>query len=132
MSTSYATILQRLCRDYTNHRMPFDEYRTRRKAVLEKVDEQFNGVYGPLVGMDVKGGTQAGKKIAESLKMFYHVAHIGDVRSMVIHPASTTHSQIPSEDRAKAGITDGYVRLCIGIENADDIIADLSQALDQI
>ncbi len=47
MSTSYATILQRLCRDYTNHRMPFDEYRTRRKAVLEKVDEQFNGVYEP-------------------------------------------------------------------------------------
>tara|TARA_R110000868_G_scaffold262401_2_gene521072 strand:+ start:49247 stop:50518 length:1272 start_codon:yes stop_codon:yes gene_type:complete len=98
----------------------------------ELAEKQFNGVYGPLVGMDVKGGTQAGKKIAESLKMFYHVAHIGDVRSMVIHPASTTHSQIPSEDRAKAGITDGYVRLCIGIENADDIIADLSQALDQI
>ncbi|MFT7434078.1 MAG: O-acetylhomoserine (thiol)-lyase [Alphaproteobacteria bacterium] len=98
----------------------------------ELAEKQFNGVYGPLVGMDVIGGTDAGKKIAESLKIFYHVAHIGDVRSMVIHPASTTHSQIPSEDRAKAGITDGYVRLCIGIENVDDIIADLSQALDQI
>jgi O-acetylhomoserine (thiol)-lyase len=96
-------------------------------------EKQFdNDTYGAMVGMDVKGGTEAGKKIAESLKMFYHVAHIGDVRSMVIHPASTTHSQIPSEERAKAGVTDGYVRLCIGIEHVDDIIADLNQALDQI
>ena len=85
-----------------------------------------------MVGMDVKGGTEAGKKVVESLKMFYHVAHIGDVRSMAIHPASTTHSQIPAKEREKAGITDGYVRLCIGIEHADDIIADLSQALDKI
>lgn len=100
------------------------------KDVAEK---QFNdGMYGGMVGMDVKGGTTAGQKVVESLKMFYHVAHIGDVRSMAIHPASTTHSQIPSEDRLKAGVTDGYVRLCIGIENVDDIIADLSQALDKI
>lgn len=99
----------------------------------ELAEKQFdNGYYGAIVGMDVKGGTEAGKKVVESLKMFYHVAHIGDVRSMAIHPASTTHSQIPSKEREKAGITDGYVRLCIGIEHADDIIADLSQALDQI
>lgn len=99
----------------------------------ELAEKQFdNNSYGAMIGMDVKGGTEAGKKVVESLKMFYHVAHIGDVRSMAIHPASTTHSQIPTEDRLKAGITDGYVRLCIGIEHADDIIADLSQALDQI
>ncbi|MAI08672.1 MAG: O-acetylhomoserine aminocarboxypropyltransferase [Magnetococcales bacterium] len=99
----------------------------------ELAEKQFdNGYYGAMVGMDVKGGTEAGKKVVESLKMFYHVAHIGDVRSMAIHPASTTHSQIPAKEREKAGITDGYVRLCIGIEHADDIIADLSQALDKI
>ena len=99
----------------------------------ELAEKQFGGDhYGALVGMDVKGGTVAGKKVVESLKMFYHVAHIGDVRSMAIHPASTTHSQIPSQERLKAGITDGYVRLCIGIEHPDDIIADLSQALDKI
>lgn len=99
----------------------------------ELAEKQFDGGhYGAMVGMDVKGGTEAGKKVVECLKMFYHVAHIGDVRSMAIHPASTTHSQIPTQEREKAGITDGYVRLCIGIEHADDIIADLSQALDQI
>lgn len=99
----------------------------------ELAEKQFdNGYYGAMVGMDVKGGTEAGKKVVESLKMFYHVAHIGDVRSMAIHPASTTHSQIPAKEREKAGITDGYVRLCIGIEHADDIIADLSQALEKI
>lgn len=101
-----------------------------RKDWVEKYFK--DGMYGPMVGVDVKGGTEAGQKVVEALKLFYHVANIGDVRSMAIHPASTTHSQIPSEDREKAGITDGYVRLCIGIEDKRDIIADLSQALDQI
>lgn len=95
----------------------------------EWADKYMGGYYGPMVGAEVKGGTEAGQKVVESLKLFYHVANIGDVRSMAIHPASTTHSQVPSDVRAKGGITDGYVRLCIGIEHIDDIIADLDQAL---
>jgi O-acetylhomoserine (thiol)-lyase len=62
--------------------------------------------------------------------MFYHVANIGDARSLAIHPASTTHSQLSPEDRLLTGVSDGYVRLSIGIEHIDDILADLAQALD--
>lgn len=91
-----------------------------------------NGMYGPMVGVELKGGTAAGQAFVENSKLFYHVANIGDVRSMAIHPASTTHSQIPEEDRAKAGIPAGYVRLCIGIENIDDLLEDLKQTLDSI
>ena len=61
--------------------------------------------------------------------MFYHVANIGDARSLAIHPASTTHSQLTPEEQARTGVTDGYVRLSVGIEHIDDIIADLDQAL---
>jgi len=64
------------------------------------------------------------------LKMFYHVANIGDARSLAIHPATTTHSQLTEEELLAAGVTPGYVRLSIGIEHPDDIIADLKQALD--
>jgi O-acetylhomoserine (thiol)-lyase len=63
------------------------------------------------------------------LKMFFHVANIGDARSLAIHPASTTHSQLSTEEQIQTGVTDGYVRLSIGIEHIDDIIADLDQAL---
>ncbi len=63
--------------------------------------------------------------------MFYHVANIGDARSLAIHPATTTHSQLTEEELLAAGVTPGYVRLSIGIEHPDDIIADLNQALNQ-
>ena len=63
--------------------------------------------------------------------MFYHVANIGDARSLAIHPATTTHSQLNEEELLAAGVTPGYVRLSIGIEHSDDIIADLKQALDE-
>lgn len=98
-----------------------------------KADRLFNnGVYGPMVGVEIKGGAAAGKAFVENSELFYHVANIGDVRSMAIHPASTTHSQIPPEDRLKAGIPEGYVRLCIGIENIDDLLTDLEQTLNKI
>ena len=84
----------------------------------------------PFIGIEVKGGVEAGKKFIEALKMFYHVANIGDARSLAIHPATTTHSQLTEEELLAAGVTPGYVRLSIGIEHPDDIIADLKQALD--
>ena len=95
-------------------------------------EKYLGGKFGAMVGVDVKGGVKGGKGLVENLKLFYHVANIGDVRSMAIHPASTTHSQIPADLRAKGGITDGYVRLCIGIEHADDILNDLDKALAKI
>lgn len=88
------------------------------------------GGFGGLVGFEMKGGKDAGRRFIDSLKLFYHVANIGDTRSLAIHPASTTHSQLSDEDLAATGTTPGYVRLSIGIEHADDIIADISQALD--
>jgi O-acetylhomoserine (thiol)-lyase len=90
-----------------------------------------SGGNGALVGIEVKGGVEAGKKFIESLKMFYHVANIGDARSLAIHPATTTHSQLTEEELLAAGVTPGYVRLSIGIEHPDDIIGDLDQALNE-
>ncbi len=80
---------------------------------------------GAVMSFELKGGLEAGKKFVEGLKLFSHVANIGDVRSLVIHPASTTHSQLSSEDQLHAGITPGMVRLSIGLENIKDIKADL-------
>jgi O-acetylhomoserine (thiol)-lyase len=85
---------------------------------------------GGLVGFELGGGVDAGRKFIDSLKMLYHVANIGDARSLAIHPASTTHSQLTESEQAATGVTPGYVRLSIGIEHIDDIIADLGQALD--
>jgi len=85
---------------------------------------------GGLVGFELAGGAKAGARFIDALKMFYHVANIGDSRSLAIHPASTTHSQLSEEEQAASGVTPGYVRLSIGIEHIDDIIGDLTQALD--
>jgi len=97
-----------------------------------RADTYMNGGYGGLVGFELSGGKEAGQKFIESLKMFYHVANIGDARSLAIHPASTTHSQLTPEEQLATGVTDGYVRLSIGIEHIDDIIADLDQALGAV
>jgi O-acetylhomoserine (thiol)-lyase len=87
--------------------------------------------FGGLVGFELKGGAAAGRAFIDALELFYHVANIGDARSLAIHPASTTHSQLDEETQLKTGVSPGYVRLSIGIEHIDDIIADLSQALDK-
>ena len=87
------------------------------------------GGFGGLVGFELRGGREAGARFIDALKMFYHVANIGDVRSLAIHPASTTHSQLSPADQLASGVTPGYVRLSVGIEHIDDIIADLDQAL---
>ena len=84
------------------------------------------------MGFEIKGGIEEGKKFINALEMVYHVANIGDSRSLAIHPGSTTHSQLNEEELLAAGITPGYVRLSIGLEHADDIIADFEQALAKI
>jgi O-acetylhomoserine (thiol)-lyase len=85
--------------------------------------------YGGLVGFGIKGGLEAGKKFINSVKLFSHVANIGDAKSLVIHPASTTHQQLTTEEQAATGVTPDYIRLSIGLEDAEDIIEDLDQAL---
>lgn len=96
-----------------------------------RADAALKGGYSGLMGFELQGGVAAGKKFIDSLKMLYHVANIGDARSLAIHPASTTHSQLSAEEQLASGVTEGYVRLSIGIEHVEDIIADLKQALDQ-
>ena len=77
------------------------------------------------MAFELKGGIEAGKKFINSLELISHLANIGDVRTLAIHPASTTHSQLTPEEQIAAGVTPGMVRLCIGIETLDDILADL-------
>jgi len=84
---------------------------------------------GGLLGFEIAGGIEAGRRFINALQMFYHVANIGDARSLAIHPASTTHSQLTEAEQLATGVTPGYVRLSIGLEHIDDILADLSQAL---
>lgn len=95
----------------------------------ERADSLLRGGYGGLVGFELAAGRDAGRRFIDALQLFYHVANIGDARSLAIHPASTTHSQLTPEDQAKTGVTQGYIRLSVGIEHIDDILADLDQAL---
>jgi O-acetylhomoserine (thiol)-lyase len=94
-----------------------------------RADAYLKGGYGGLVGFELAIGRAAGERFINALKMLYHVANIGDSRSLAIHPASTTHSQLTPEEQLKTGVSDGYVRLSVGIEYIDDIVADLDQAL---
>jgi len=101
------------------------------ETISARAQKYLKGGNGPMVGIELKGGLEAGQKFIESLKMFYHVANIGDVRSLAIHPASTTHSQLNEKELLASGVTQSYVRLCIGLEHIDDIIEDLDQALNK-
>jgi O-acetylhomoserine (thiol)-lyase len=85
--------------------------------------------FGGLVGFGIKGGLEAGKKFINSVKLLSHLANIGDAKSLVIHPASTTHQQLTPAEQAETGVTPDYIRLSIGIEDAQDIRADIDQAL---
>ena len=96
----------------------------------ENADKYLNGNYGSMIGIEVKNGVEGGKAFIDALQLHYHVANIGDSRSLAIHPASTTHSQLSAEEQLKAGVTPGYVRLCVGIEHVEDIIEDLKIGLD--
>jgi O-acetylhomoserine (thiol)-lyase len=88
-----------------------------------------NGMYGAIIGFGIKGGREAGKRFIDSLGLFSLLANIGDAKSLVIHPASTTHQQLTPEEQLATGVTDDFVRLSVGLEDINDIIADLDGAL---
>ena len=104
--------------------LPSSRYHDLAKKYLEP------GMFGALVGFGVKGGIEGGKKFIEKLKLFSHLANIGDAKSLAIHPATTTHSQLTAEEQVASGVTDDYVRLSVGLENIEDILSDISQALE--
>ncbi|MBA2288940.1 MAG: O-acetylhomoserine aminocarboxypropyltransferase/cysteine synthase [Chloroflexia bacterium] len=88
--------------------------------------------YGAILGFGVEGGLEAGKKLIESVEIFSHLANIGDAKSLIIHPATTTHSQLTPSEQAETGVSDDYIRLSVGLETVGDLIADLEQALAKI
>ncbi len=98
----------------------------------ERAEKYLENGNGPLVGFELEGGIDSGKAFINHLDLLYHVANIGDARTLAIHPATTTHSQLNAEDQLKTGVTPGYIRLSVGIEHIDDIINDLDQAIDKV
>ena len=95
----------------------------------ERADRYLKGGYGGLVGFELAAGREAGRRFIDALELLYHVANIGDARSLAIHPATTTHSQLAPEEQLASGVSDSYVRLSVGIEHIDDILADLERGL---
>ncbi len=92
-------------------------------------DKYLKGKGGSMVVFGIEGGREAGEKFINKLELFSHLANVGDAKSLAIHPASTTHSQLNEEQQRDGGITPELVRLSVGIENIEDILADLDQAL---
>lgn len=91
-----------------------------------------HGLFGAMLGFGVKGGLEAGKTVIESVEIFSHLANIGDAKSLIIHPATTTHSQLSEEEQKTTGVTPDYIRVSVGLETAGDLIADLEQALAKV
>jgi O-acetylhomoserine (thiol)-lyase len=96
----------------------------------ERAQRYLKGGLGGLVGFELAGGKDAGRRFIDALELFYHVANIGDARSLAIHPATTTHSQLSPQEQNATGVSDGYVRLSVGIEHIDDIIIDIERGLN--
>jgi methionine-gamma-lyase len=90
------------------------------------------GSYGALICVEVEGGLEAGRKLVDNLEMISLAVSLGDVGTLVQHPASMTHKSLPVEERIESGITDGLIRFSIGIEDPEDIIADIEQALEKL
>lgn len=97
-----------------------------------KADKYLSKGAGAVIGFGIQGGLEAGKKFINSLELVSHLANIGDAKSLAIHPASTTHQQLSEEEQIATGTTPDFIRLSIGIENADDIINDIRQALEKV
>jgi O-acetylhomoserine (thiol)-lyase len=95
-------------------------------------DRYLENGYGGVVVFGVKGGKQAGRTLIDGVELFSHLANVGDAKSLIIHPATTTHSQLGAEELERAGISEEFVRISVGIEDIDDIIADLEQALERV
>ena len=95
----------------------------------EKAKRYLKNGYGAIIGFGIKGGREAGIKFINSVKLLSHLANIGDAKSLVIHPASTTHQQLSPEEQISTGVTDDFIRFSVGLETVDDILADLDQAL---
>jgi hypothetical protein len=94
------------------------------------VNRMLRGSTCAILGFGVKGGLEAGKRFIESLQLFSHLANVGDAKSLAIHPATTTHSQLSAKEQVLAGVTPDFIRLSIGLEDIDDILWDLDQALN--
>ncbi|KXB08602.1 O-acetylhomoserine aminocarboxypropyltransferase, partial [candidate division MSBL1 archaeon SCGC-AAA382N08] len=88
--------------------------------------------YGGMVGFGVKGGAESGETFIENLELISHLANVGDAKSLAIHPWSTTHSQLSPEQRRQGGVTEDFIRLSIGIEDSEDILEDIDQALEEV
>jgi O-acetylhomoserine (thiol)-lyase len=97
-----------------------------------KAKKYLKNYYGAIIGFGVKGGFDAGRKFIDNIKMIKHLANIGDAKSLIIHPASTTHSQLTAKEREAAGVSDDFIRLSVGIENIRDIVDALNTALKSI
>jgi O-acetylhomoserine (thiol)-lyase len=96
----------------------------------QRADRYLKGGFGGLVGFELAGGKEAGRRFIDALQLHYHVANIGDARSLAIHPATTTHSQLTPNEQLATGVSDGYVRLSVGIEHIDDIVSDIKLGLE--
>ena len=90
------------------------------------------GLYGAILGFGVRGGLEAGKTVIENVQLFSHLANIGDAKSLIIHPATTTHSQLTEEEQVSTGVTPDFIRVSVGLETVGDLIADLEQALAKV
>jgi O-acetylhomoserine (thiol)-lyase len=97
-----------------------------------RVDKYLLKGAGAIIGFGIKGGSEAGKKFINSLQLISHLANVGDAKSLAIHPASTTHQQLSPEEQLATGVTPDFIRLSIGIEHIDDILADIEQALEKV
>ncbi|MBM3709219.1 MAG: O-acetylhomoserine aminocarboxypropyltransferase/cysteine synthase, partial [Actinobacteria bacterium] len=95
----------------------------------KKVDKYLRNGAGSIIGFGIKGGIRAGEKFINSLQLISHLANIGDVKTLAIHPATTTHQQLSEEERLATGVTPDFIRLSIGLEHIDDILEDIDQAL---
>jgi O-acetylhomoserine (thiol)-lyase len=98
----------------------------------ERVKKYLHKGAGAILGFGIKGGSEAGRKFIDSLELISHLANIGDAKSLAIHPATTTHQQLSPEEQIATGVTPDFIRLSIGIEHIDDIIADIEQALKKV